>query len=226
MFQFAHMDWAARVRVKGPHKTSWSAKDLADLAERVPHACKHVVNPQPPKLLHGVMPSEAVQEATEWGNQATQGGAKRHAKLSSISPIIASGIVSLPASMLDQWPAYRDEVVEALCERYGERVRSVVEHLDQDNPHLQFFLVPKAGENFGAVHEGYKARREARLNGPGAKARAAYQDAMREWQDWLFLRVSTRFGLERLGPQRKRVSRKAHQINKKSPSPSVVEQSL
>jgi predicted nucleic acid-binding Zn-ribbon protein len=112
--------------------------------------------------------------------------------------------------MIDVWPAYRDEVVEALKERYGDRLRSVVEHLDEAHPHVHFYLVPKPGESFGAVHEGYQARNAERKKGPGAKVRTAYQDAMKGWQDWLHERVSSRFGLLRLGPKRERLSRQEY----------------
>ena len=220
MYQFAHIQWAARVRSNKQSSVEqngmktrdvgWSAQDLADEAERMPHACEHVESPQPPTLVYGVMPSQAVAEATAWGGQATEGRDKRRTKLRSTSPVIAAGVVSLPSSMIDVWPAYRDEVVEALKERYGDRLRSVVEHLDEAHPHMHFYLVPKPGEQFGAVHEGYQARNEERKKGPGAKVRTAYQDAMKGWQDWLHERVSSRFGLLRLGPKRERLSRQEY----------------
>ena len=219
-YQFGHIQWAARTRTQkrtssdvGGLKTrsvGWSAQDLADEAERIPHACEHVESPRPPTLVYGVMPSQAVAEATAWGDQATEGRDKRRTKLRSTSPVIAAGVISLPSSMIDVWPAYRDEAVEALKERYGDRLRSVVEHLDEAHPHMHFYLVPKPGEQFGAVHEGYQARNEERKKGPGAKVRTAYQDAMKGWQDWLFERVSAQFGLLRLGPKRERLSRQEY----------------
>jgi len=219
-YQFGHVQWAARVRSKKQFSVEhngmktrdvgWSAQDLADEAERMPHACEHVESPQPPTLVYGVMPSQAVAEATAWGDQATEGGDKRRTKLRSTSPVIAAGVISLPSAMMDAWPAYRDEAVEALKERYGDRLRSVVEHLDEAHPHMHFYLVPKPGESFGAVHEGYQARNAERKKGPGAKVRTAYQDAMKGWQDWLHERVSSRFGLLRLGPKRERLSRQEY----------------
>lgn len=219
-YQFGHVQWAARVRSKKrfsvehngmrTRDVGWSAQDLADEAERMPHACEHVKSPQPPTLVYGVMPSQAVAEATAWGDQATEGGDKRRTKLRSTSPVIAAGVISLPSAMMDAWPAYRDEAIDALKERYGDRLRSVVEHLDEAHPHMHFYLVPRPGESFGAVHEGYQARNEERKKGPGAKVRTAYQDAMKSWQDWLFERVSERFGLLRLGPKRERMSRQEY----------------
>ena len=214
MYQFGHMQWAARSRtqkrsssVHNGMKTravGWSAQDLADEAERMDGACEHVADPQPPTVVYGVSPSQAAAEAAAWGDQATEAGGK---KLRSTSPVLAAGVISVPAEMVEQWPAYRDTAIEALQERYGERLRSVVEHRDEAHPHIHFYLVPKPGESFGAVHEGYAARAEERAKGAGAKVRTAYQQAMSAWQDWLHERVSARFGLARTGPKRERMDR-------------------
>lgn len=221
MFQFGHLSWAARVRtakrssikVGGvtTREVGWSAQDLADEAERKAGACEHIEAPQPPNLIFGVMPSEAVVEATEWGNNAKEGGEKRKTKLRSTSPVMAAGVISLPDSLKnDVWPIYRDECVKALKDKYGERLRSVVEHLDEAHPHIHFYLVPNPGEDFGAVHEGYAASRKARKE-PENKVRTAFQQAMQGWQDWLFEAVSSRFGLARTGPARERIKRQEWQ---------------
>jgi hypothetical protein len=65
MYQFAHIQWAARVRSKKQSSVEqngmktrdvgWSAQDLADEAERMPHACEHVESPQPPTLVYGAL---------------------------------------------------------------------------------------------------------------------------------------------------------------------------
>jgi myosin heavy subunit len=121
------------------------------------------------------------------------------------------------------WPAYRDAAVEALKERYGERLLSVVEHVDEEHPHVHFYLVPKPGEGFGAVHDGYQARQEERAKGPGAKVKTAYKEAMAAWQDWLYERVSSRFGLARIGPGRERLSREEY-MRQKAIAQAVAEQ--
>ena len=84
MYQFAHIQWAARVRSKKQSSVEqngmktrdvgWSAQDLADEAERMPHACEHVESPQPPTLVYGVMPSQAVAEATAWAARRLKAG--------------------------------------------------------------------------------------------------------------------------------------------------------
>ena len=233
MYQFGHMNWAARVslkkqtyRGKGSSKTretGWSAQELADEAERKPGACDHVESPQPPILIYGVMPSQAVAQATAWGDGATEGGEKRRTRLRSTSPVMAGGVISMPRSAEDVWPAYRDAAVEALKERYGERLLSVVEHVDEEHPHVHFYLVPKPGEGFGAVHDGYQARQEERAKGPGAKVKTAYKEAMAAWQDWLYERVSSRFGLARIGPGRERLSREEY-MRQKAIAQAVAEQ--
>lgn len=216
-YQFGHVSWAARAGAK--KRTSrrensmttrdigWSARDIASEAMRVEGHCEHVETPEPPRVLYGVDALKAAEMAAEWGDQATtitSKGKKR--ALQSNAPVMACGVVSWPRERMDEWPAYRDATVEALKEKYGDRLKSVVEHLDERHPHLHFYAVPRPGDDFGVVHEGYAASREARKT-PENKIRTAFRDAMKGWQDWLHAAVGVQFGLERIGPARERRER-------------------
>ena len=215
-YQFGHVSWAARAGAKKrksrrensmtTRDIGWSAQDIASEAMRIEGHCEHVESPEPPRVLYGVDALEAASIASAWGDQAktTSGGKER--ALQRNAPVMACGVVSWPRERMDEWPAYRDATVEALKERYGDRLKSVVEHLDERHPHVHFYVVPRPGESFGAVHEGYAASREARKT-PENKIRTAYQDAMRRWQDWLHAAVGQPFGLERIGPARERRER-------------------
>lgn len=215
-YQFGHVGWAARSRTAKKTTTrqnsmttrasGWSAADLAGEAMRLPGHCDHVAEPLPPRVLFGVDPIQAAAEAEAWGDQAKESSGRA---LRRNAPVMAAGVVSFPRERLDDWPAFRDATVEALKDKYGDRLRSVVEHLDEAHPHLHFYVVPKPGEAFGEVHEGYKASREARKE-PGNKIREAYTSAMKGWQDWLHGAVGQRFGLERIGPARERRERDEH----------------
>lgn len=215
-YQFAHVDWAARKRSSTQQSrransmqtrsAGWSAADLAGEAMRLPGHCAHVAEPLPPTILHGVDPVAAAREAEAWGAQAKDASGRRWR---SDAPVLAAGVVSWPRERIDEWPAYRDAVVDALRERYGDRLRSVVEHLDEAHPHLHFYAVPRPGEGFAAVHDGYAASRAARGQ-PGNLIRTAYNDAMRAWQDWLHDATGRRHGLDRIGPARERRERDEH----------------
>lgn len=215
-YQFGHVSWAARAGAK--KRTSrrensmttrdigWSAQDIASEAMRIEGYCEHVESPEPPRVLYGVDALEAAEQASAWGDQATTTSKGKQRALQRNAPVMACGVVSWPRERIDEWPAYRDATVEALKQKYGDRLRSVVEHLDERHPHLHFYAVPRPGEDFGVVHEGYAASREARKT-PENKIRTAFRDAMKGWQDWLHAAVGQPFGLERIGPARERRER-------------------
>ena len=228
-YQFARTITASKVRRTRRTSTNhngnksrgngWSAADLAAEAERQSGHCGHVAKPQRPKRIYGCKPSEAAKKAEEWGAQARDAGGRRWAKN---CPIMAGEVYSCPRSKIDIWPDLRDSIVADLKTRHGKRLLSVVEHLDEAHPHIHAYLVPKLGEPFGVVHDGYKEKTEATAlakigelpifdTPPGKKLRGAgytishfYREAMSAWQVGIFHRVYEKFGFDRLGPARKR----------------------
>lgn len=216
-YQFIHLDSYARVGSKqkrtdkktgrSTETRKWSARDIAAEAEREPDACKHVEKPLPPTVLHGVMPGEAVRLAEEWAAESkdAQGRSLRKDGL-----CLAAGVVSLPAEQADDWALFREATVAWLKDQYGERLRSVVEHTDEEHPHLHFYCVPFAGERFEAVHQGRQAAaKNAQEGGQKGAQNAAFRTAMRGWQDDFANAVAARFGLARLGPKKRRLTRSA-----------------
>jgi hypothetical protein len=218
-YQFIHLDAygrdGAKQRKKDPktgrvtETRKWSARDIAAEAEREPDACSHVADPQLPRLLHGVMPSVAVAHAEDWASTArdAQGRALRRDGL-----CLAAGVISLPNEMSDQWPAFRAASVEWLRRQYGPRLRSVVEHTDEAHPHLHFYAVPLEGERFEVLHPGRLAAAAKALAGAKKGAQnAAYKSAMVNWQDSFASVVAADYGLARIGPGRRRLTRVAWQ---------------
>lgn len=216
-YQFVHIAGYARKgsqqRKNGkmqPRK--WSIRDIVAEAMREPDSCPHVWDPQPPKLLHGAMPSqlEALAEAYAATVQDAQGR-----KLRADGLCVAAGVVSLPADRADDWPQYRAAAVDFLREQYGKRLRSVVEHIDEEHPHLHFYAVPFDGERFEVLHVGRQAAAQAAQEGKAKGAQnAAYKAAMQAWQDDFHAKVSASFGLARTGPKRERLSRAEWQARK------------
>lgn len=239
-FQFVHLDWAGKGRTAARKKmgmtgirrrySRWSAKDLAAEAERSPAACPHVLAPKPPTILYGCTPGEAAERAEEWAAQARTANGRKYGKN---QPCLASGVFTCPREMEHLWQDMRDSFVADLHAQYGDRFISAVEHQDEAHPHLHFYLVPRAGEEFGQVHPGYLARTKARADSkagtltlqptpPGKKKRgvgyavsAKFREAMKDWQDGIFMRVCSRFGFERAGPRRKRYAREEYIHNKR-----------
>jgi hypothetical protein len=220
--QFAHVNWysqkgaATKHNLTGSHGTErgrgWSNAEVLAEATRKHGHCGHVEAPQPPTFVAGSV--EDIEEAIElWtASQAIKvtkkDGTIATRKMRSDAPSMAAGVISLPRDRLEDWPAFRDQAVTALQEKHGDRLRCVIEHLDERHPHLHFYLVARPGEDFGVVHDGYKASRQAR-NEPGNKIRTAYNEAMTKWQDWVQEAIAKPFALARLGPARQRLSRKA-----------------
>ena len=205
-YQFLHLESYARTGSKQAGKPrKWSAADVAAEAMRDPDACPPVEQPQPPKVLHGCTPREAVALAENWASTSkdAQGRALRRDGLA-----LAAGVVTLPHEQRADWPRFREAAVAWLREQYGPRLRSVVEHTDEAHPHLHFYAVPLPGERFEVLHPGRSAA--AKKAQEGAKKGAqntAYKEAMRGWQDGFHNAVAARFGLARLGPKKRRLTR-------------------
>lgn len=223
-YQFAHVEWASKggavkksAAKNGKMSTrarGWCANEIADEAERVDGACGHVDNPQAPRLLYGQMPRAAVLAGEKWAAGKTSSyektlkdGSKKTITRNyrEDAPIMSCGVISLPRKREADWDKFKADSVGWLQKKYGQRLLSVVEHLDEAHPHLHFYAVPLAGEDFGAVHEGYAARQHARVG--DNKVKSAYIDAMKGWQDEFYQHVGQRFNLDRIGPARQRVSR-------------------
>ena len=166
-YQFGHIEGYAR-----SSKKSYSIHDVCKEAERVPGYCDHVKNPMPPTIIHGCTPSEAVEMAETWAEQA----------------------------------------VGWLRGKYGDRLVSVIEHQDEEHPHLHFYCVPLPGEDFDLLHEGRAASAKVKRDTAAAKGqhhasqmRLAYNTAMKGWQDELHAGVGIYLGLARMGPKRMRL---------------------
>jgi hypothetical protein len=221
-FQFAHIDWYSqsgakkRASFSSSHGTQrgrgWSNSEILAEATRKPGNCGHVPSPSPPTICHGsIQEVEDAIEAFVAENKVEvtlKSGLVVSRKARSDSPSMAAGVISFPRDRIAEWPAFRDHAIEQLKERHGDRLRCVLEHLDEAHPHIHYYVVPRPSEAFGVVHDGYAASRAARKQ-PENKIRAAFQAAMRAFQDWVQSAICAPFALARLGPGRARLSRKA-----------------
>ena len=205
-YQFGHVEGYARqggfnAKTKSSVMSGW---DIIDEAERKEGATPHIETPQPPILHFGVKPSLAMKEAAEWADQ-TKDPTGRKYRIDGLC--LAAGVISFPADA-EGWPEYRDEAIEWLKTKYGDNLKSVVEHTDEAYPHLHFYVVPKLGDRFDSVHDGYRAANEAKAQGLKKGAQnGAYKSAMKSWQDELHATCGVKFGLSRIGPRKQRLTR-------------------
>jgi hypothetical protein len=243
--QYINKIWAARIQLEKketiiignrPVKAvAWSALDLLCEAMRVDGYIPHVKNPQPPRILYAASdeiqknPLKVADLADEWAQSVKAVTGRAYQRN---SPVMAGIVFSLPKEMVDEWPAFRDASIRWMRKKYGERLKLVIEHEDEENPHCHAYLLSNFGvnaegkpfsESFGAVHEGYAESRSARRkaieklgnnavakNGKGytkgANTRSAFKDAMKDYQDIFYYDVARHFNLTRLGPQVKKLN--------------------
>jgi hypothetical protein len=242
-YQWWHCDWGTRETRERRHSKrgkdgalvvkkgtkAWSVDDIAGEAERRPGHAPHVIDPHPLRILHGMTPSDAAKKAREWSKDiqtevVSKSGEKRKRGLRSDAPIMAAGVISLPAEMIEDWDAYKAVALEYLMEKHGPRLLSVIEHLDEEHPHLHYYAVPLTGEPFDAVHAGYAARRAAEKAGEKAgDVLKAFKAAMSAEQVAFHERVASRFGLMKDGPRRLRLDRAEYKARKAEEAAQIAD---
>ena len=224
-YQFVHIECYAREEsTKGRTQTkknadgTFSSKEVAKEkrgnvrwviaeAKREQDSCYHIENPQPPLVLLGDL-DQVEQEATRWAEESTDAKGR---KLRKDAHCLLAGVISLPRSEEENWEQFKAKAMEWLKEKYGDNLRCVVAHeKDESHPHLHFYVVAKIGQSFDDLHEGKRAQKELKKKNPKAtkqEQNIAFAEAMRATQDDFSNRVGQRFGLARIGPGRRRLTR-------------------
>lgn len=187
-------------------------------AERRPGYCPHVTNPQPPTMLFGCKPSEAVAVAAERAEQAVDG---RGHELRIDGLVFLGGVASFPVPWteirknkseqvrLRAWLAY---LLAFVKQQYGVSLHYVLLHVDEAFAHLHWGAVPELEADrqmrIATLHPGHAAYDRVRAEGGNnSMGRAAYQRAMREWLDAIHAAAYAPVGIARVGPRRQRLSR-------------------
>jgi hypothetical protein len=227
-YQFLHFEVYSR---KGAHKKNSSARkssmnDIRDEMIRAPHACGHVAEPQPPRVLLGMTPDEAFALANERAAAAVD---KRGYKLRCDAPVVLVGVASWPELVVDinndpekqrRYEQWRDETLSWLERQWGDDLKCAVEHLDEDRPHIHFVVVSKLPTDrrlrISSIHPGHRgAEQAAQAGGKGRDQKKAYKEALVHLQDDYYERVSVKFGLLRIGPRLQRHTRAEWKENKR-----------
>lgn len=217
MYQFVHVEAYSRTAPKAAEsknqktgkasgKAGRSVKWVVDEAIRDPGAIPHVEQPQPPTYLYGE-PLEALEATCEaWAGTMTDSKGR---KLRKDALCLAAGVVSAPHDIEPEaWASFKAGALDWLKAKYGDDLRTVIEHTDESHPHLHFYCVPQPGQRFESVHQGKAAAAAVKAEG-GAKGlqNQAYKAAMRAFQDEFFDRVGIEHGFTRLGPGKRRLTR-------------------
>ena len=188
----------ARAAKKGkPPKTIWNSSEVIAEALRDEGACGHVKAPEPPTFHYGdeKRMRGLVAELDGYANAIHARTGKR---LRKDTAHMLAGVLSYPDDApKDRYPEWRARSIKWLKKRYGRHLVAVLEHLDENNPHLHFYAIEPKGLDVKAIHEGWTAKKDGQ----------DYRDAMRLVQDDYHRDVSAWVGLTRIGPGRKRLER-------------------
>lgn len=224
MYQFIHVETYGKVSAKKKLEKSYNKEtkgrnvsEIIDEAIRTPEYCKHVtsVRPaEPPILLYGVEPTQLTELTDDYFNNTKLTNNKGISRgLRKDSHVLLAGIISLNREVEEIWDDYKKDAITWLKAKYGDKLKCVIEHTDEENPHLHFYCVQDNGVSFDLLHEGKKAFAEV-----GGKLKykkeIAFKNAMREFQDEFYNDVSIKYGLMRTGPRRGRYSNQEYKARK------------
>lgn len=204
MNQFIRINSYSLVTPKKAKEGGHSVRSIVGEANRIPGNHPHVKEPLPPVLLHGKSLDDLEQTCESWAASMTDAKGR---KLRKDALCLVAGVVSAPAEIGDGWQAFRDASVEWLKKKYGDQLQTVIEHTDEDQPHIHFYVVPKPGARFDTIHDGRAAADAIPSKGTKASREIAYSAAMTRFQDDFGVGVASRYGMDRVGPGAPRVSR-------------------
>ncbi|RQP06737.1 MAG: hypothetical protein D1H97_06100 [Paracoccus sp. BP8] len=224
---FAHKQTYSR---KGNSK-SRSVSEVADEAERLDGACPHVENPQPPSILEGIRPSEAVElieqriaEQNKLLRRLRKEQPERKEALRGIrsdTHVMIGSVFSFPDPVEEMDEAdylrWRRDVIafaKADAARNGAEVLSIIEHRDETHPHVHVLAVPICADgnmrmDAKRCHEGHREQDRHKDHGWSGSPSRSYKQAMRGWQDRYHAEVGAKHGQARTGPRRRRLDRAA-----------------
>lgn len=213
-YQFIHIESYGRSGAKTKDgKTKKTIREILDEVQRVPGNIPHIPNPQTPKLVFGCVPARVEDLANDWASKSADALGR---KIRSDGLIMLAGVASIPRDHEQNFDEFTEATILYLKEKYGDRLKSVVAHTDESHPHLHFYVLPRVGEQFEDVHDGFKAAKNAARGGKlKGEQNHAYIGAMREFQDQFSAKVATKFGLLRVGPRKRRLSRAAWKAEQK-----------
>ena len=220
MYQFIHIETYARQAStkqkptkKAGAKTEAKAKqNLSGIiaeAIRAEGNCPHVTEPQAPRYIVGndaVMQGMQAEIERNLDAHHKRVGGK---KVRSDAHVLLAGVASFPRDLQNAEPEtyekWERKTVEWLQKKYGDDLKVVLMHNDEDHPHIHFYVYSAEKVNAKELHDGYLAA--AKLPPMTKEAGIAHANAMREMQSAYFAAVEHECGLLRDGAKRMRMVR-------------------
>lgn len=192
-------------------KPKANVRDVIAEALRNEGDCNHVDAPQDPTYLVGDMGDmlgfiQEIERKVAAEKERTGKAPRKDMH------VLLAGVASYPRELADADPKgyarWEWATVKWLREKYGDNLRVVLRHDDEEHPHLHFFVMDRERLNAKELHDGYIA--SAHLKGKDALSKESTQrfnDAMRDLQSDYYAKVGHGAGLLRDGPKRKRLDR-------------------
>jgi hypothetical protein len=226
--QFFHLQSYSRKE----NKAGQSVEQVLAEAARVPEFSEHVESPNPPNLIFGIAPEEVkiqhdamVEQGYVEVTLADASIARRSVRKDrhTLMTVVASYplLTEQVTKGSEGYEAYQEWIalnVRWLKLMFGDRLVSVIEHVDENHPHIHAFILPIGDQACSArqLNPAWEVKVEAEAianeSGHSAKAavklgNAAYRAKARELQDEYYQHVGIPTGLTRTGPKRERLSR-------------------
>ncbi|EBS2274421.1 hypothetical protein DRT20_24080 [Salmonella enterica subsp. enterica serovar Virchow] len=184
-----------------------SVSQIISEAKRDNGFCSHVEKPEDPIILYGKSLDEVEKLAMEYHSKTKiidKNGKEK--KLRSDANVLLAGVISLNRENMEIWEDYKNDSIAYLKNKYGKKLISVIEHTDEEHPHIHFYCIQDIGKKFDLIHDGKKALYENK-DKKKHDQNIAYLDSMRAFQEDFFKVVSSNYGLSKDGPKRARMSR-------------------
>ena len=206
MFQFLHIDSYSLCTPKKGKQGGHCVSSIVGEALRSPLNCPHIAHPKQPIKVYGKNLEDLESSCISWSDSLAKITGRKTRK---DALCLVAGVVSAPHTIdTEDWHKFRDETVGWLKGKYGDQLHTVLEHTDEANPHIHFYVVPKTGQRFDSIHDGKRAVSE----NTGTLKRSqneAYKAAMRALLDDFNTSVGLPNGMLRYGPRRRRLTRRA-----------------
>lgn len=194
--------------------TGRNLREVIAEAKREPGNFPHVDHAEEPVVLFGVELDEVERLALEYHTKTKIKVGDKERGLRKDANIILAGVVSLNADNIDLWEDYKKDAINYLKNKYKDKLKSVIEHTDEANPHFHYYVIQNVGEKFDLVHDGKKAIIDNK-NKIKSEQNKAYKKAMRDFQEDFFLNVSSKYGLMKNGPRKARMSHSEYTAKKR-----------
>lgn len=225
MYQFIRVDEYSRI--KTAKKKSMHC--IALECERKPGYTGHIHNPRKAVLVYGEPVTKIVKNLCAVAEESKVG----QRKLPKNRRILLSGIASYPISVTElggtketlrnkNFRKWLDLTKDFLRKEYGQSLRSIILHLDEEYPHIHFYCHEEPDDRgrlaLDSIHPGISAERKCMENTKAAK-RQAFKNGLRSFSDRYYDSVSEKFSHMRRGPQPKtrlpyKVAKMIQTINK------------